>query len=353
MDLMLTDLDRATHRAITSEKEVINLQEKLFELKENSYKHDDDDDEGSQDEEASDLKLQLSTKEKEVVQLVEDIQKAYKNTQENEVKYEKKVSDLEKALVDVEQVKDELEFKLSKQNDYESMKKDLSILKTLEFPSHSTEEDDNRPLEVLILERSKALQSDNSMLRQDKERLVRELSDTNSDLVEAQDKVEKQTELISQLEDHVEQLQAISTPYREEAEGRSSSDMLAEALKIDTVEEVFERESSMSPALGTRNLVSPANSFSSPGDSSSTLLPIVQAQRERFRLRNEELESSSLEQRHQLTIFSAQVHDLQQDNVKLYEKIRFLQSCGGASRRQGEVMVPVETRYQSEYEQKP
>ena len=128
--------------------------------------------------------------------------------------------------------------------------------------------------------------------------------------------------------------------------------MLAEVLKIDTDEEVFEKESSMSPALGTRNLVSPANSFSSPGDSSSTLLPIVQAQRERFRLRNEELESSSLEQQHQLGILSAQVHDLQQDNVKLYEKIRFLQSCGGTSRRQGEVMVPVETRYQSEYEQK-
>ena len=106
----------------------------------------------------------------------------------------------------------------------------------------------------------------------------------------------------------------------------------------------------MRPA--NRNLVSPANSFSSPGDSSSTLLPIVQAQRERFRLRNEELESSSLEQQHQLSIFSAQVNDLLQDNVKLYEKIRFLQSCGGASRRQGEVMVPVETRYQSEYEQK-
>eukprot|EP00092_Neocalanus_flemingeri_P029576 GFUD01032122.1.p1 GENE.GFUD01032122.1~~GFUD01032122.1.p1 ORF type:complete len:685 (-),score=272.26 GFUD01032122.1:168-2222(-) len=351
MDLALTDLDRANQRAIIAEKEVLNLQEKLSELKENTYK-DDQDDEGLQNEEASELRLQLSAKEKEVVQLVEDIQKANRNFQENEVKCVRKVSELEKALIDVEKVKNQVEVKLAYQNDYESIKKDLSILKTLEFPSHSTEQDDNRPLEVLILERSKSLQTDNSMLRQDKERLIRELTDTKSDLTEAQDKVEKQTELISQLEDHVEQLQTISTPYREEAEGRSSSDMLAEALKIDTIEEVFERESSISPAMGNRNLASPANSFSSPGDSSSTLLPIVQAQRERFRLRNEELESSSLEQQHQLGILSSQVHDLQQDNVKLYEKIRFLQSCGGANRRQGEVMVPVETRYQSEYERK-
>jgi len=350
MDLMMTDLDRANQRALTAEKEVINLQEKVSELKE-SISKDDQDDEGMHDEEASELRLQLHAKEKEVIQLVEDIQKANRNLQENEVKYERKVTDLERGLTEVEKIKEELQVKLSKQSDYESVKKDLSILKTLEFPSHSSDQDDSRPLEVLILERSKALQSDNSMLRQDKERLVRELGDTKTDLSDAQQKVEKQTELISQLEDHVEQLQTISTPYREEAEGRSSSDMLAEALKIDTVEEVFEREASLSPSMGNRSLMSPA-SYISPGDSSSTLLPIVQAQRERFRLRNEELESSSLEQQHQLGILSGQVHDLQQDNVKLYEKIRFLQACGGGNRRQGDTVVPVETRYQGEYEQK-
>ena len=43
------------------------------------------------------------------------------------------------------------------QADYEGVKKDLNILKTLEFPSVQSE-DDARPLEVLILERSKALQ---------------------------------------------------------------------------------------------------------------------------------------------------------------------------------------------------
>merc|ERR1711892_376347 len=252
IDLMMTDLDRANQRAVTAEKEVINVQEKVSELKENMNKEENDD-EGLHDQEASELKLQLHAKEKEVVQLVEDIQKANRNIQESEVKFERKVTSLERSLACAEEVKDDLQIKLSKQGDYESVKKDLSILKTLEFPSHSSEQDDSRPLEVLILERSKALQSDNSMLRQDKERLVRELSDTKSDLIEAQDKVDKQTELIYQLEDHVEQLQAISTPYREEAEGRSSSDMLAEALKIDTVEEVLERESSMSPALGTRN----------------------------------------------------------------------------------------------------
>ena len=59
--------------------------------------------------------------------------------------------------------------------------------------------------------------------------------------------------------------QTISTPYREEAEGRSSSDMLAEVLKLEGEDEVFQREGSLSP-VGSTKL----------GDSSATLLPIVQ-----------------------------------------------------------------------------
>ena len=71
----------------------------------------------------------------------------------------------------------------------------------------------------------------------------------------------------------MEQLQSISTPYREEAEGRSSTDMLAEALKVD-MEPVME-------PLVTRE-TSPVSSVSSVSAGDSTLLPIVQAQRERW-----------------------------------------------------------------------
>ena len=61
----------------------------------------------------------------------------------------------------------------------------------------------------------------------------------------------------------------------------------------------------------------------------------------------------------QLSVLSRQVGDLQADNLKLYEKIRFLQviaedntkcwkqfpqACGGGSRR-SEVVVPVENRH--------
>jgi len=337
MELLMTDLERANQRAVTAEKEAAMLQERLQEMSTQERGE-----QGSSEEagEGLALKAQLAAKEAEVATLLVDLQKATKATAEEEAKRVKREGELETSLASTIQERDQLASKLAMQADYEGVKKDLNILKTLEFPSVQSE-DDARPLEVLILERSKALQAENSMLRLDKERLVREVNTTKAELEDSVAKTESQGKLIIQLEDHVEQLQAISTPYREEAEGRCSSDMLAEALKVDShpVENVFERSGSLSP--------------SSPNETgeAAALLPIVQAQRERLRLRNEELETVGLEQQQQLSVLSRQVGDLQADNLKLYEKIRFLQACGGGSRR-SEVVVPVENRYQESYEQK-
>jgi len=341
MDLLMTDLDRANQRAISAEKEVALLQDKLAELKEATSlnQHDQEFD----NSEAKDLKMQLNAKEAEVVQLVEDVQKAHRTLQDNDAKNQKRISQLERDLAEVNADRSQLDAKLQHQSDYESIKKDLSILKTLEFPAVETE-DDTRPLEVLIMERSKALQAENSMLRLDKERLLRDLTSAKSDLEDAEGKTERQSVLIQQLEEHVEQLQTISTPFREEAEGRSSSDMLAEALRVDShpTDPVFERCS-----------LSPAPQYSSSDCSqAAALLPIVQSQRERFRLRNEELETAGLEQQQQVMLLTRQVQDLQADNLKLYEKIRFLQACGGGAQGRGDTVVPVETRYQDSYEQK-
>jgi len=340
LELLMTDLERANQRAASAEKEAAMLQERLQELnRQESGEQVNLEAEG----EGLALRAQLAAKEAEVATLVVDLQKATKASAEEEGRRLKRESELEVALASTVQERDQLASKLAMQADYEGVKKDLNILKTLEFPSVQSE-DDSRPLEVLILERSKALQAENSMLRLDKERLVKEVNATKAELEDTVAKTESQGKLIIQLEDHVEQLQAISTPYREEAEGRCSSDMLAEALKVDShqVDNVFERSGSLSPS-----------SLSSPSDTgeAAALLPIVQAQRERLRLRNEELETLGLEQQQQLSVLSRQVGDLQTDNLKLYEKIRFLQACGGSSSR-GEVAVPVENRYQESYERK-
>ena len=119
------------------------------------------------------LKAQLAAKEAEVATLVVDLQKATKAMGEEETRRLKREGELETSLASTMQERDQLASKLAMQvlcfylnhallvvtpqADYEGVKKDLNILKTLEFPSMQSE-DDARPLEVLILERSKALQ---------------------------------------------------------------------------------------------------------------------------------------------------------------------------------------------------
>merc|ERR1719300_2327899 len=259
VDILLVDLDRANQRTAASERELLLLKDQLQEARSLKNQQSSLDLESQETEQVTrDLKAQLLAKEQEVIQLVGDAQKTNKIIQENEMKHEKITSELSNKN---DQLMSELESAnnlLVKQNDYESIKKDLSIMKSLYFPSQGSEQDeiDNRPLEVMILERSKTLQNDNSMLRQDKERLVSELTETREELSENKRTLSKQSELITQLEEHVEQLQTITTPFREEAEGRSSSDMLAEALKVDTELEDM-RESS--PVLSMRSVLSPSS----------------------------------------------------------------------------------------------
>ncbi|KAK7506063.1 hypothetical protein BaRGS_00002785, partial [Batillaria attramentaria] len=74
----------------------------------------------------------------------------------------------------------------------------------------------------------------------------------------------------------------------------------------------------------------------------------AESQRERYRLRAQELEAQTLSQQQQLTLFQNEIDKLRSDNVKLYEKIRFLQSYPS---RGGTDEMAV-SRYHSQYEER-
>jgi len=339
MEILLTDLERANQRANSAEREAGALAERL-ELMSQEINSQETQSEESVDDKG--LIMQLAAKEREVATLVEDLQKNNKHILEIETKYSGLVSTLERRLTGLEEDKVELAARLEKQGDYQQVKKELGILRTLEFSNQDNTTDNNqtedsRPLEVLILERSKVLQSENSILRLEKERNLREIQESRTELASRSQQCSKQAQLIAQLEDHVEQLQTISTPYREEAEGRSSSDMLAEVLQ-ESSDDVFNKDTSLSPGPGGQ-------------EPSGTMLHIVQAQRERLRSRNEELEQLNEQQLSQLQLIQGEVQHLKQDNLKLYEKIRYLQSCSGGRPSQ-DVVVPVESKYKTSYEQR-
>lgn len=66
-----------------------------------------------------------------------------------------------------------------------------------------------------------------------------------------------------------------------------------------------------------------------------SILPIVTSQRDRFRQRNSELEEQLRQQSEQISNLRNETRTLQQDNVKLYEKIKYMQSYRGGDDSSG------------------
>lgn len=62
------------------------------------------------------------------------------------------------------------------------------------------------------------------------------------------------------------------------------------------------------------------------------MLEIVCGQRDRFKIRLTEMEQENDRTSKQLEIARTELNSLRQDNVKLYEKIRYLQSYTGSTR---------------------
>jgi len=339
VEMLLTDLENANQRAILAEKEVENLKEQVKFNSENVQGSNFDSGSNETDQLISDLKHELASKDREIDQISTELKQSKEVSQHNLSQNLETIKALEQTNEELSKNLQIQAEKLSNMDDYEIIKKDLSILKTLEFNKDDQDEDQNEeqiPLEVMILERSKTLQIENSALRMDKDKLTTELTSTKESLAEKLNETDKQSILISELEDHVEKLQ--EHVNRGEAEGRSSTDILLHDLEIKS---------------GRDSPLSVNSSFYGNQNDANSLLPIIQAQRERYKKRNEELEDQQSKQMQQMAILQTEIKDLQADNVKLYEKIRFLQGYQTSSTKKNDsVMIPVETRYKNQYEQK-
>ena len=118
------------------------------------------------------MERRLSSKEKEVERLVGQLSVVSDQLASDQAASASKVSQLETRLAEASTEAREAKERLEAMSDYQTVKKELGILRSMEFPS-SSGDDSSKPVEVLILERSKHLQSENTALRMDKERLAR------------------------------------------------------------------------------------------------------------------------------------------------------------------------------------
>ncbi|XP_008424020.1 cut-like homeobox 1b isoform X1 [Poecilia reticulata] len=169
IEMVMTDLERANQRAEAAEREAEALREQLSSSNQSQQlssptNAEPDSDQASEVASYSNLEAELRAKERETAQLVEDVQRLQASLTKLRETTSSQISQLEQQLSSKSAVLKELEEKLERQADYEEVKKELSILKTMEFGTDSVQ-DSSKPLEVLLLEKNRTLQSESAAMR--------------------------------------------------------------------------------------------------------------------------------------------------------------------------------------------
>uniref|UniRef100_A0A671VGS9 Protein CASP n=1 Tax=Sparus aurata TaxID=8175 RepID=A0A671VGS9_SPAAU len=340
IEMVMTDLERANQRAEAAQREAESLRERLS-LSNQSQplsspaKADPDTEQAAEVASHSSLEAELRAKERETAQLVEDVQRLQASLTKLRETTSSQITQLEEQLSSKTATLKELEEKLQKQADYEEVKKELSILKSMEFGTSDSVQDSSKPLEVLLLERNRSLQSESAALRIANTELSGRYADLQVEFSSAVCTSAEQKELILKLEHDLSTIQAMSSLQRPDADGSEVSNMgnIPEPIKEAT-------------AMFTSSGVGPQPEL--PQGQMDSLLSIISSQRERFRSRNQELEAESRSMQQTMQALQSELDSLRADNIKLYEKIKFLQSYPGRAGGSDDTVM----RYSSQYEER-
>ncbi|XP_011959899.2 protein CASP isoform X5 [Ovis aries] len=336
IEMIMTDLERANQRAEVAQREAETLREQLSSANHSLQL-------ASQIQKAPDvaievltrssLEAELAAKEREIAQLVEDVQRLQANLSKLRENSASQISQLEQQLSAKNSTLKQLEEKLKGQADYEEVKKELNILKSMEFaPAEGAgTQDASRPLEVLLLEKNRSLQSENAALRISNSDLSGRCSELQVHVTELTATAAEQRELIAHLEQDLSTIQSIQRP---DAEG-------AAELGLEKIPEPIKEATALFYGPS-----SPASSL--PEGQVDSLLSIISSQRERFRARNQELEGENRLAQHTIQALQTELDSLRADNIKLFEKIKFLQSYPG----RGGGSDDTELRYSTQYEER-
>jgi homeobox protein cut-like len=154
IDLLMQDLDKLTDRAVNAERlaeqyaKQLSIKshesnEKLLSEQLNAAEVN-----FSNDQKAA-YEVELAAKEKEIAQLLDDINKLHIKSNKAKEFYENQRKQIEEKLVSRERTLEQLEYDLKLRHDYDEIKRELNTLKLIEFSSSTVE--NSQSVFILIL----------------------------------------------------------------------------------------------------------------------------------------------------------------------------------------------------------
>ncbi|KAJ2235415.1 hypothetical protein H4R99_002420 [Coemansia sp. RSA 1722] len=306
LDIVQSDLDHANARLADMQMQNAKLRNELMTL--------------TGDASVDGIVETLAEYKRRVVDLDEETKRLFGNLEKAEAQMALQEARAEAAINVAEQEalakEDELKrlrMEVKRRSDYDELKRDLEIMKSVEFSVSDWGLDDDdakesvmdETLEKLLVRRNKTLEN--------------KLTDARNQLEICVKGVKEQTEKCETLEVKLEEKTRLAE--------RLEADLLS--VKMDTGDKPGSSDNSAS-AMQT-------------GDHSG-LLDIVTGQRDRFRQRTLELEDTLREHTSLTTELKHQVDQVKQDNLRLYEEIKYLRSSYTSNNNQ---LPPVTSKFSS------
>ncbi|OJT15752.1 Protein CASP [Trametes pubescens] len=330
LDMVVADLEHANSRVATVERRNELLRAEIEAMKTGHESA----------ERIKEYESKVTELESETDRLSQALETQKHVAEDARIAAAKKVDELTKEIQKKSAEADQLRTKLKQYSDYDEIKRELEIMKYVEFAGLDGDDDldadeltlngdalglqlpnpnaakanaqQGKPLEVLLATKNKRILEELTRFRILHGELEAALQSMETQLSATESELEKQRALNEKLETDL-----LHMDQRKADGGLTPSHANGSATPVDVLAELGKKPSD-SPARTTPIPFAPS--------ADTSILPIVTAQRDRFRQRNAELEEELRKQFNIISELRAEVKSLQADNLKLYEKVRYMQS---------------------------
>ena len=215
--------------------------------------------------------------------------------------------------------------KLKSLDEFERLKNELSILKQSEFEVDQFVAE-SYTLEKLMSEKNTRLQAENAGLKSELDEHKRKIESFGTQVEKSESQIEAQRLLISKLE---EDLSKVNDQLSQQKVRYFNFIMIA----------VYDLKSSSEPTESAEK-------------SDESVLAILTSQRDRYRQKNLELEEAQRALNQHITGLKNELEALKVDNVKLFEKLQYTQSFGGAQSSRPQVTLRLSNFFTHFFRQK-
>ncbi|KAJ7703003.1 CASP C terminal-domain-containing protein [Mycena rosella] len=326
VDMIVADLERANSRVVTVERRNEILRAEIEAMRTGTENSD----------RVKSLESQIADLEVESERLSRALEAQKQAASDSERTRDKKTEELSRDLQKKAAEIDQLKLRLKQYGDYDEIKRELEIMKYVEFAGLDEDADEDgdqdesglqlpnpnaqkanaqrgKTLEALLATKNKKILEELTKFRIIHAELEASLAAAEEQLTSTSTELEKQKILNEKLENDLVSMNSHKPNGDLPPAEIDSTDVLA-GLDLG-------RKAVCSSDQPVRTTPIP---FASSAD--TTILPIVTSQRDRFRQRNAELEEELRKQFQIISELRTEIKNLQSDNLKLYEKVRYMQS---------------------------